>query len=175
LATIAIKQEKFTEAVANLEKVIELKPDHAYAYEGLAAAYEAQGQFDQAVMSYGKVLELKPDYVEAYYKLALCCYELGNFRAPEEYAKGILLNQSSYADAAISLAEKLLEKQQVRLAYEHYVRILELENDSVTALNALAWIQAACDIQGLNNPEQAIARALRACELADYGADFLRR
>jgi len=173
LATIAIKQEKFTEAVANLEKVIELKPDHAYAYEGLAAAYEAQGQFDQAVMSYGKVLELKPDYVEAYYKLALCCYELGNFRAPEEYAKGILLNQSSYADAAISLAEKLLEKQQVRLAYEHYVRILELENDSVTALNALAWIQAACDIQGLNNPEQAIARALRACELADYGAEVV--
>ena len=80
------------------------------------------------------------------------------------------MNQSSYADAAISLAEKLLEKQQVRLAYEHYVRILELENDSVTVLNALAWIQAACDIQGLNNPEQAIARALRACELADYGA-----
>ena len=169
LATIAMKLDKFAEAVANLEKVIELKPDNAYAYEGLAAAYEAQGQFDQAVMSYGKVLELKPDYVEAYYKLALCFYELGNFRAPEEYAKGILLKNPSYVDAAISLTEKLLEKQQIRLAYEHYVRILELDNDSVTALNALAWIQATCDIQGLANPEQALARALRACELADFG------
>jgi tetratricopeptide (TPR) repeat protein len=169
LAIMAMKLGKFTEAVADLEKVIERKPDHAYAYEGLAAAYEAQGQFDRAVTGYTRVLELKPDYVEAYYKLALCFYELGNFRAPEGHAKGALLNHPSYVDAAISLAEKLLEKQQIRLAYEHYVRILELENDSVTALNALAWIQAACDIRGLANPQQALTRALRACELADFG------
>jgi tetratricopeptide (TPR) repeat protein len=34
-------------------------------------------------------------------------------------------------------------------------------------LNALAWIQAACDIEGLRNPQQALERALRACELTD--------
>lgn len=169
LAKIAMKLDKFTEAVSHLEKVIELKPDHAYAYEGLASAYEAQGQFDQAVIGYSKALELKPDYVEAYYKLALCSYELGNFHDPEEYANGALLNHPSYVNAAIKLAEKLLEKQQIRLAYERYVRVLELENDSVTVLNALAWIQASCDIEGLANPEKALTRALRACELADFG------
>ncbi len=55
------------------------------------------------------------------------------------------------------------------MAYEHYLRIVELQDDSVSVLNALAWIQAACDIEGLRNPEQAIERALRACELTDYG------
>ena len=39
----------------------------------------------------------------------------------------------------------------------------------MTVLNALAWIQAACDIEGLRNPEQALERALRACGITNYG------
>lgn len=168
LAKIAIKQGNYAEAVSNFEKVIELKPHHVYSYEGLGAAYEAQGQFDKAVLGYAKALELRPDYVEAYYKVALCFYELGEFREPDKYATAVLMNDPSYVDAAISLAEKLLERRQIRLAYEHYLRILELRDDSVIVLNALAWIQAACDIEGLRNPEQALERALRACEMTDY-------
>jgi choline-sulfatase len=167
LAKMAMKQDKSSEAIAHLEKVIEFKPDHVDAYKGLAEAYKAQGQLNQAVTAYAKVLELQADYAEAYYKLALCCYELGNFRAPEAYATGALLDDPLYVDAAIDLAEKLLKKQQIRLAYEHYLRILEPETDSVTVLNALAWIQATCAITGLANPEQAVLRALRACELTD--------
>jgi arylsulfatase A-like enzyme/Tfp pilus assembly protein PilF len=169
LAKIAVKQGNYAEAVTNFEKVIELKPDHVYSYEGLGAVYEVQGQFDKAVLGYAKALELRPDYVEAYYKVALCFYELGEFREPDKYATAVLMNAPSYVDAAISLAEKLLERRQIRLAYEHYLRILELRDDSVTVLNALAWIQAACDIEGLRNPEQALKRALRACEMTDYG------
>jgi tetratricopeptide (TPR) repeat protein len=168
LAKMAAEKGEFAEAAANLEKVIDLKPDHVRSYEGLAAAYEAQGQLDKAVISYAKALELKPDYVEVYYKLALCFYELGRFRAPDKYATSVLMNNPSYVDAATSLAEKLLEKQQIRLAFEHYLRILESAKDSVTVLNALAWIQAACAIEGLHNPDQALERAVRACELTDY-------
>ena len=169
MAKIAIKQGNYAEAVTNFEKVIELKPHHVYSYEGLGAAYEAQGQFDKAVLGYAKALELRPDYVEAYYKVALCFYELGEFRGPDKYATAALMNDPSYVDAAISLAEKLLERRQIRLAYEHYLRILELRDDSVIVLNALAWLQAASDIEGLRNPEQALERALRACEMTDYG------
>jgi tetratricopeptide (TPR) repeat protein len=167
LAKMAMKQDKSSDAITHLKKVIEFKPDHVDAYKGLAEAYKSQGQLDQAVTAYAKVLKFQPDYAEAYYKMALCCYEQGNFRAPEAYATGALLDDPLYVDAAIDLAEKLLEKQQIRLAYQHYLRILELETDSVTVLNALAWIQATCTIAGLANPEQAVLRALRACELTD--------
>jgi choline-sulfatase len=169
LAKIAVRQGDFAEAVTNFEKVIELEPHHVYSYEGLGAAYEAQDQFDKAVLGYAKVLELKPDYVKAYYKMALCFYVLGEFREPDKYVTTVLTNNPSYVDAAISLAEKLLERRQIRLAYEHYLRILDLRDDSVTVLNALAWIQAACDIEGLRNPEQALERALEACEMTNYG------
>ena len=167
LAKMAMKQDKSAEAIAHLKKVIECKPDHVDAYKALAEAYKAQGDLDRAVTAYAKVLELQPDYAEAYYKLVLCCYEQGDFRAPEAYTTGSLLEDPLYVDAAIDLAEKLLERQQIRLAYQHYVRILELETDSVTVLNALAWIQATCAMTGLANPEQAVARARRACELTD--------
>ena len=169
LAKIAVRQGDYAEAVINFEKVIELEPHHVYSFEGLGAAYEAQGQFDKAVPGYAKALELRPDYVKAYYKVALCFYELGEFREPDKYVTAVLMNNPSYVDAAISLAEKLLERRQIRLAYEHYLRIIELRDDSVTVLNALAWIQAACDIEGLRNPEQALERALRACEMTHYG------
>ncbi len=169
LARIAAKQGNYAEAANNFEKVIELKPDHVNSYEGMGAAYEAQGQFDKAVLAYAKALEYRPDYVEVYHKLAMCFYELGEFREPDKYATTAMMNVPSYVDAAISLADKLLERRQTRMAYEHYLRILRLKDDSVTVLNALAWIQAACDIEGLRNPEQALERALRACELTDYG------
>jgi len=168
LAKIAVKRGNYAEAVANFEKVIELEPDNVYPFEGLGAVYEAQGQFDKALPVYAKALELRADYVEVYYKMALCFYELGEFREPDKYATVVLMNNPSYVDAAISLAEKLLEKRQIRLAYEHYLRILKLRDDSVTVLNALAWIEAACDIEGLRNPEQAQERALRACEMTNY-------
>ncbi|MHC4439617.1 MAG: sulfatase-like hydrolase/transferase, partial [Planctomycetota bacterium] len=169
LAKMAIRQGNYAEAVTNFEKVIELKPDIVYSYEGLGAAYEAQDQFDKAVLGYTKTLELRPDYVKAYYKVALCFYELGEFFAPDKYVTAALKNNPSYVDAAISLAEKLLERRQIKLAYEHYLRILELQDDSVTVLNALAWIEAACDIEELRNPGQAIERALLACEMTDFG------
>ena len=169
LTRIAIQQKKFDEAITHLKKIIELKPDHVDAYKGLAEAHKALGQLDQAVINYTKVLELKPDYAEAYYKLALCLHEQGDFRASERYVTSALRDNPFYVDAAIDLADKLLEKQQTRLAYQHYLRVLELDKDSVTVLNALAWIQATCGIEGLANPDQALARALRACELADKG------
>jgi choline-sulfatase len=168
LAKMAVRQGDYAEAVSNFEKVIELKPDHVYSYEGLGAAYEAQGQFDKAVLGYTKAMELRPDYVKVYYKLAICFYELGEFLAPDKYVTDTLKNNPSYVDAAISLAEKLLERRQIRLAHEHYLRILELRDDSMTVLNALAWIEAACDIEQLRNPEQAIERALLACEMTDF-------
>jgi len=152
LAKISVKQGNYAEAINNFEKVFELKPDHVYSYEGLGAVYEAQGQFDKALLGYAKALEIRP----------------GDFRGPDKYATAVLMNNPSYVDAAISLAEKLLERQQIRLAYEHYLRILELRNDSVTVLNALAWIEAACSIEELRNPEQAVKRALLACEMTDF-------
>jgi len=168
LAKISVKQGNYAQAINNFEKVIELKPDYVYSYEGLGMVYETQGQFGKAVLGYAKALELRPDCVEVYYKMALCFYELGEFHEPDKYATAVLMNNPSYVDAAISLSEKLLERRQIRLAYEHYLRILELRDDSVTVLNALAWIEAACDIEGLRNPEQALERALRACEMTDY-------
>lgn len=68
----------------------------------------------------------------------------------------------------IRQAGKLLERQQIRLAFGHYERVFEQKSDSVAVLNALAWIQGASNMKGLANPAQSLTRALRACELTDY-------
>jgi arylsulfatase A-like enzyme/Tfp pilus assembly protein PilF len=168
LAKILLKQEDFAEAIPHLQKSIELKPDHAHSHEGLALAFKSQGKIDQAIDHYVKTLELKPDYVEAYYQLALCFYEQRKYRAAEKYLSKALLENPSYVEAAISLGDKLLEKGQIKAAYDHWLHILKLKPDSVTTLNTLAWLQAASDISELRNPEQAIHRARRACELSGY-------
>lgn len=169
LAKIAREREDFAEAVIQLNKVIEMKPDHVYSYEGLGGVYKSLGQLDNAVASYSKALELMGDYVEVYHKLAICLYDQGKYRAADKYVTDALRANPLYVDAAVSLAEKLIGKQQIRLAYERYLRVLELESDSVNVLNSLAWIEAASPIEGLKKPAQAVEKALRACELTDYG------
>jgi len=168
LAKISLKQEDYAEAIPCLEKAVALKPDHAYSYEGLAVAFKSLGKIDQAIDHFVKTLQLKPDYVEAYYQLAICFYEQGKFHEPVRYLNKALQENPSYVKAAISLGDKLLEKKQIKPAYDHWLHILKVAPDSITVLNTLAWLQAASDIKELRNPEQAIRLARRACELAEY-------
>jgi len=137
-----IYQKRYDLAESQCRQLASERPSFYRPYFNLAKIAIRQGNYAEAVTNFEKVIELKPHHVYSYEGLG---------------------------DAAISLAEKLLERRQIRLAYEHYLRILELRDDSVIVLNALAWLQAASDIEGLRNPEQALERALRACEMTDYG------
>jgi len=106
--------------------------------------------------------------IDAYYQLSLCYYEKGMFDEPEKYLTTEIVEHSSYLKLTAALAEKLIEKGQIRRAYKKYLSILELEPDSLDSLNSVAWFQAASTIEGIRNPKQAVKLAIKACKISEY-------
>ena len=66
-AVYRIKLEKTEEAIAELNKAVELNPGyaHAYNYRGIALALH-KGEYDLALVDLNKAIELNPGYTDAY-------------------------------------------------------------------------------------------------------------
>ena len=70
--------EQYTAAIADLDKVIQLKPDNTTAHQFRANAYYNRGkvmdevrQYAGAIADYDKFIQINPDYTEAYFKRGL--------------------------------------------------------------------------------------------------------
>ena len=75
------------------------------------------------------------------------------------------LLRSGYADAELKLAMISEDNQQLSDAINHYQRALELDTNSVPALNNLAWLRASASDPHLRNGGEAVRLAERACQL----------
>jgi tetratricopeptide (TPR) repeat protein len=167
MAISLARQEKTSASIDFLLKMTELEQNNAFAYAGLADGYRRQRQFDTAIEYAIKSVELKRDFIVPYYCLSVCYYEKGMFDEPEKHLTREIAEHPRYLKLVAVLAEKLCEKGQIRRAYNKYLDILELDVDSLDGLNSVAWFQAACMMEGIRNPEQAVAYARRACQVTD--------
>jgi Flp pilus assembly protein TadD len=57
-----VAAQRWDEAIADLNKAIELKPDDAIAYENRGWAYEEKGDVQKAIENYREAAKLNPDY-----------------------------------------------------------------------------------------------------------------
>jgi Flp pilus assembly protein TadD len=84
----AVKDNKFTEAVGHLEKVVQKDPNNADAHNYLGFSLRKLGQYDKAGSHYRAALQLKPDHkqaIEYYGELFLQTKDLP--KAEEQLAK----------------------------------------------------------------------------------------
>ena len=80
---------------------------------------------------------------------------------------------SGYAEAELKLATISAGNQQLSDAINHYHRVLELDTNSVPALNNLAWLLATASDPRLRNGKEAVRLAEWACQLTQYQEAFL--
>jgi tetratricopeptide (TPR) repeat protein len=66
------------QAIADLNKAIELDPAHYKAYKNRGKAYAAQEDWDRALADYDQAIELKPKYDATYYDRAMAQKHRGN-------------------------------------------------------------------------------------------------
>ena len=67
-----INEERWEEALAELDKAIELDPNLAEAYNNRGRAYSELGQYEQALTEYNKAIRLNPNNAVAYYNRGGC-------------------------------------------------------------------------------------------------------
>ena len=75
------------------------------------------------------------------------------------------LLRSQYVKDELELAQVSVAKWHFSDAIIHYRRVLELDTNSVIALNNLAWMLATASDPGLRNGKEAVRLAERACQL----------
>ena len=149
---------EFAEALVDLNKAIQLKPDYAEAYHNRGVVKIRFNQPNEALVDLNKAIQLKPDYAEAYNSRGGAKIQLKQFnKAITDFDKAIRINPNyagaysnrgganlilgEYAEALIDLNEVIRLQPNFVLAYVNRAeakvnlnRIDEGRSDFQTAL-----------------------------------------
>jgi len=122
-----INQGNQNDALLNLERAIEVNPDHFEALFHLANNYFSNGQFDKARKTYQKATEVNPNSQQTFFNLALVLESSGQRkRAFEKLERSLDLNPN-YSRARRVLANLLVKENRYDEAVAHYNYILQHE------------------------------------------------
>lgn len=75
---------KYTEAIKNYEKALEIDPNFPEVYLGLGHAYEKQGKLDEAIKFVKKAVELAPEDPMTHMSLSMMYQKKGMIPEAEQ-------------------------------------------------------------------------------------------
>jgi tetratricopeptide (TPR) repeat protein len=132
LATIAAGDGQFDRSVDLFQKVIELDPKFAPAYNGLGLVYQsfAEGDINESIRYFKIAIELAPDYSEGWNNLGRAYYAKGLFVDAERAFLRSLQIKPDQVDVQLALAwDYLLGQSQPDQAISFFQKVLLLKED----------------------------------------------
>jgi tetratricopeptide (TPR) repeat protein len=150
------------EAIASFHIVIELDPNHSWAYNYLGEALAKQGKLKEAVTAYRKVIELKPDFSWSYHHLGDVLEQQQQWEESVlAFRQAIQLNPEHFG-SYVGLGKSLVKLGRLDEAIATYRRASELEPET-------DWIQyklgEVLQQRAQLDLEEAIASYRQAIEL----------
>ena len=151
---------KYTQAIADFDKAIELNPLQSVFYWSRGRIYRLLGDNDRAIVDFNKTIELKPDEALAYYERGIAYANKAQFcEAIADFDKATELNPN---DAAMYCGRGVTYSSMGNhdAAIDDFDKAIELDPK-----NLLAYQNCAFAYRRLGQYEQAIRLAGRAIEL----------
>jgi tetratricopeptide (TPR) repeat protein len=149
----------YEKALEDLDKFLELNPDHASAWDNRGVTLERLGRYEEALGSYDKAIELNPTHANAWYNRGVTLESLGRHEeALSSYDKAIELNPtdaSAWNNRGVTL-ERLGRYEEALSSYD---KAIELNPTDADALNGYAWILIDKDIdidEGVERVKKAL-------------------
>ncbi|ASC73306.1 Serine/threonine-protein kinase [Halomicronema hongdechloris C2206] len=174
------QHNRYHEALAAYEKVIQAKPNHEQVWFKCGLAFESIQDFEQAIAAYDRVIQLQPHDYLPWLKRANVLGALQHYdRALAAYDEVLRLQPENYW--AWNDRGQLLEKlQQVEEALTAYDRAIQLKADFQLALDnrkrlllRLQRVETLYQLQYYDEVIAACDRALRQ-DSDDTGAWLMR-
>lgn len=161
-------QGKYDLAAKHCSEAIRLNPDYYDAHQNMGMVMARLGKLDEAVKHFNKALEAEQPRPEVYYNLGGVYYQQGKLRLAAEQCAEALRLRPDYLSACVTLAGISVELGESKSAVEYYHKALQIEPDQPYVLKNLAWILATSKDVKLQNPNDVVRFAVRACELTEY-------
>ena len=139
------------EAIAALERAVELSPQSGKAWGLLGWAYDEQGDGEAAIPAYIRAIELAPENAEQYHRLAMIYQIQGLWGEAERLYKAALARNGGLVQTQFNLGFVFLEQERFEEAVAQNEKVLALRPDYVDAYLNLA---------------SAYPRSRRGCDLA---------
>jgi tetratricopeptide (TPR) repeat protein len=161
-----LERGQVQEAIAEFERTLELKPDHAKAHYNLGVALVKQNRWEEALTHFQRSVELHPGVADTQFGLAQALVQSGRLdEAIVHYERALVLEPAN-PQAHSFLAHVLVQKGRVREAIQHYEAAVNAQPGNPFTLNNLAWMLATCSDTSLRNGPKAVTLAERANQLS---------
>ena len=174
------QQQRYPEAVACYEKVLQVTPDDYTLWFKRGIALENFHRYEEAVVSYDKVIDLQPDDYLAWFKRgkalenlqdfdeALACYDRVIELQPDNYwawhDRGHVLEEQHLFELAVTAYDRAVQiKADFQLAIESRKRVLSQmkQVDRLYHLQHYDEAIASCDQAIQTQPDDALAWLMR--------------
>ena len=161
-------QGKYEEAAGRLSDALRAKPKLVPALVQLGIARSMQGRTNEAMRAFSAAVQEAPDYASARGNFGYFLSQQGwNVEAVRELQAAVRL-QPDYPGGFAMLANACQRLGRTAEAIAYYREAIRLQPDNLALLNNFAWLLAASPDARLRNGQEAMLRAVRACELTKY-------
>ena len=168
LGMMLYSQGKVKDAIRHYLEALRIEPNHARAHNNLGNALREQGKVDEAIEQFRLAVQYEPDTYEIRTNLADILKSQGELAEAIRHYKEALRIKPNLSQVHNELGNIYHSRGELRSAVEHWTETVNMESDSLGALNNLAWVLATCDEPKFRNPIRAITFAEKACKLTDY-------
>ena len=161
----------YRQAIEDLNRAIEIKPDYVMAYTSRGVAYIYLGNYRQAIEDLNRVIAIRPSYAEAYNNRGAAYKGFGNYRqAIEDFNKAIEI-RPNYPEAYLNRGLAYGGLGNYRQAIEDLNRVIAIRPNYPEA-----YLNRGFAYNGLGNYRQAIEDFNRAIAIRpNYPEAYLNR
>ncbi|MBK6751750.1 MAG: tetratricopeptide repeat protein [Acidobacteria bacterium] len=134
-------QKKYSEAVGDLKKAVELEPKNTNLLKGLGDSHLALGANQDALNAYQRALLITPKDADLYYSIAYLHAQTGNLKGQEQSAgEAIRMGTQYMGEAHYLLADALERQKNFAAAITSYQRAISAKPTLYQAYRNLANI-----------------------------------
>lgn len=130
----------YTEAIANLEKAVSIKPDYLEAWSDLGRAYTDRKDFEKGIAAYQKALELSPGNEALISSIGYNYLNLEDFDNAETYYLELVETDTLNYSGNVNLAFIAQRRGDNRDAIMYYERALQTNPTDATTMGTLAGL-----------------------------------
>jgi len=169
-----IQRHDYRKALSYLEKALELGPEEAKTHSNLSIALFETKEIERALQHAVAAVRYAPKLADYTNNLSMIYWHKGDLVQAIQYAhaalqKDPISSQVYYNVGALALHEvSMPEAFSFAEGISYIERAIQLDPDSITLMQLLAWLRATAPEQALRDGKRAVDLAERACHRTGY-------